>query len=335
LKDDSMNRLSEVSAAAPSCAVNAAPPGAAGLARTRRLLGLAALIFLLAVGVYVFDRPAGCAYLLPHWLALNKPGQAVFDAMGGSVPSFAHAFVFSIFTALILPASRSRVWLVNQTLRCVGHLRGSTGTASAKHSPAHRRIGMHWSRRLLALALLAMNVALAPMAHAQSHGIAVKAVALDATTIATLENAHQTRLAPGRYWYDGNSGLWGLELGPVQGQVAPGLQLGGTLSPRASVGDRAGITSVFVNGRELHPQELDSLRRLYGHVRSGRYWLDARGIGGYEGGPPQFDLRERAIAERQRPGYSCRASGGSIGSDGDCSYYNDPSSGASVLTGRC
>lgn len=194
---------------------------------------------------------------------------------------------------------------------------------------------MRWSCRLLALASMAMSVAFAPTAHAQSPGIAVNGVALHATTIATLENAYQTRLAPGRYWYDSYSGLWGLEQGPVQGQIAPGLQLGGTLSPRASVGDRAGITGVFVNGRELHPQEVDSLRRLYGHVQSGRYWLDARGIGGYEGGPPQFDLRERAIAQRQRSGYGRRGSGGSIGSDGECAYYNDPSSGASVLTGRC
>jgi hypothetical protein len=194
---------------------------------------------------------------------------------------------------------------------------------------------MRASCRLLAIALLALNVALAPMARAQSLGIAVNGVALDAPTILALENAYQTRLAPGRYWYDRNSGLWGYELGPVQGQIAPGLRLGGTLSPRASVGDRAGITGVFVNGRELHPRELDSLRRLYGQVQGGRYWLDARGIGGYEGGPPQFDLRERAIAQRQRSGYSRRGAGGNTGSDGECSYFNDPSSGASVLTGRC
>jgi hypothetical protein len=57
---------------------------------------------------------------------------------------------------------------------------------------------MHWPRRLLALALLAMNVALAPMARAQSDSIAVNGVALDAATIAALENAYQTPLAPVR-----------------------------------------------------------------------------------------------------------------------------------------
>ena len=198
---------------------------------------------------------------------------------------------------------------------------------------------MHWSRRLLALALLALSlacVALAPMARAQSRGIAVNGVPIDGAAIAALENDYRTRLAPGRYWYDSYSGLWGHELGAGQGQIAPGLHLGGPLSPWASVGDRAGITGVFVNGRELHPQELDYLQRLYGRVQRTRYWLDARGIGGYEGGPPQFDLRARAIAQRpQSAGYTNRGPGGNTGSDGQCSYYNDPSSGASVLTGRC
>ena len=36
--------------------------------------------------------------------------------------------------------------------------------------------------------------------------------------------------------------------------IAAGLPLGGALDPRASVGRYAGITGVFVNGREIHPE---------------------------------------------------------------------------------
>jgi hypothetical protein len=194
---------------------------------------------------------------------------------------------------------------------------------------------MHSLRHLfVVLAWLALN--LVPTVHAQPYGsIVVNGVALDAATVAALEQAYRTRLLPGSYWYDSRSGLWGDEPGPSKGQIAPGLRLGGPLSPRASVGRMAGVTGVYVNGRELHPQELAYLERLYGDVRRARYWLDARGIGGYEGGPARFDLRQRAIALQGGPGYVGRGPGGITGSDGQCHYYNDPSSGASVMTGRC
>jgi hypothetical protein len=186
---------------------------------------------------------------------------------------------------------------------------------------------------LVVLAALLLNLG---AARAQSYAaITVNGVALDRDSIAALENAYRTRLVPGRYWYDSRSGLWGHEAGPSQGQIAPGLRLGGPLDARASVGRSAGVTGVFINGRELHPQELVYLTRLDGHVVPARYWLDARGIGGYEGRPAQFDLRARAMAQQRSAGYVRRGPGGNTGSDGQCSYYNDPSSGASVMTGNC
>lgn len=191
---------------------------------------------------------------------------------------------------------------------------------------------------LAALAVLTVHLFLLawpPVANAQSRGIVVNGVALDDGSVAMLERAYRTRLVPGRYWYDHRSGLWGHELGPSQGQIAPGLRLPGPLHARASVGHRAGITRVFINGREIHPQELGYLRRLYGHVQPARYWLDARGIGGYEGGPAQFDLRAQALSQQRSAGYIRRGPGGNTGSDGQCSYYNDPSTGASVMTGNC
>jgi len=194
---------------------------------------------------------------------------------------------------------------------------------------------MHPLRIVLAAVLLFAFACAAPPARAQGHGIVVNGVPLDDGTADALQRAYGTRLAPGRYWYDRRSGLWGLELGPAQGQVAPGMRLGGPLHPRASLGARAGLTRVYINGREIHPQELRILQQLYGHVVPARYWLDARGIGGYEGGPAQFDVRARAMQQQRAGGYTRRTHGGAIGSDGQCSYYNDPSSGSSVLTGNC
>lgn len=161
---------------------------------------------------------------------------------------------------------------------------------------------------------------------------------LDAETHRGLEETYRTKLIPGRYWYDTVSGLWGLEGGPSLGQIVAGMQIGRGLAADASVKDMRSRTFVFVNGREIHPQELQSLIRLYGSVREGRYWLNARGIAGREGGPPEFDLRAAAMArapQSRGPGYSHRGVFGNTASDGDCGYYNDPASGASVMTGNC
>jgi len=138
----------------------------------------------------------------------------------------------------------------------------------------------------------------------------------------------QVTIPPGTYWYDDISGLWGMQGGPTLGQVWPGLDLGGPLQADAS----GGGTQVFINGRELHPKEVDYLRGLFGYVLAGRYWLNAMGIGGYEGGPPLFNIYQAA---RNNPkgggyGYTRRTPFGSTGGDGNCSYYLHPS-GSSVM----
>lgn len=188
--------------------------------------------------------------------------------------------------------------------------------------------------RLLGAGLLALLlIALAGWATAQAHtGVIVNGASLDARHAAALAAAYRTRLVPGRYWYDRVSGLWGLEGGASVGLIAPGLPFG-IPDPRASVGHRAGITGVFINGREIHPDELQVLRSLYGQVPRARYWLNAQGIAGYEGGPPQFNVM---AAARQARGNTHVRRGlfGSTGSDGSCSYYMHPN-GSSVMTGRC
>jgi hypothetical protein len=177
----------------------------------------------------------------------------------------------------------------------------------------------------------------AGLASAQT-AVIVNDVVLDEQTHEALERTYRTKLVPGRYWYDTTSGLWGLEGGPSLGQIVAGLQMGRALAADASVRSRWQRTHVFINGREIHRQELTYLTGLFGTVLPGRYWLNARGIAGYEGGPPQFDLRAAAMARGNRgsgSGHGHRGVFGNTGSDGSCSYYNDPSSGASVMTGDC
>ena len=157
-------------------------------------------------------------------------------------------------------------------------------------------------------------------------GVFVNAVELDPEIVHRLEQAYSTAVLPGRYWYDPYAGLWGLEGGPGIGQLAPGMAMGGALRADAS----GGGTGVFVNGREIHPQELAWLRQQFGQVQRGRYWLSANGVAGFEGGPPQFDLSPGNGAS----GYNRTGPGGGLMSDGECHGYLHPD-GPSVLGGNC
>jgi hypothetical protein len=117
--------------------------------------------------------------------------------------------------------------------------------------------------------------------------VVVNGQALPFETVRALEQAYSVRIAPDRYWYDPYSGAWGFEGGPIAGQLMPGLSLGGPLRADASRGN----TQVFVNGRELTMTEVMGLQRACNTtVYRGRYWVNAQGIGGIEGGPPYFNL---------------------------------------------
>lgn len=131
----------------------------------------------------------------------------------------------------------------------------------------------------------------------------------------------------GQYWYDAFSGLWGQQGGPASGQIMPGLRLGGFLQADAS----GGGTGVFINGREIHSLEYQLLLQAFGTVVPGRYWMNAQWIGGFEGGPPIFNLQPQGGGGS---GYNINTYGGGLMSDGNCSGYLHPS-GASVMTGNC
>ena len=91
-----------------------------------------------------------------------------------------------------------------------------------------------------------MLLSLLALAMAASQAVAQSAVVVDGEklageTVSILEQAYQTRLKPGRYWYDPVSGLWGTEKGLAAGQIHPGMKLGGPLKADAS----GGSTGVF------------------------------------------------------------------------------------------
>jgi TolB-like protein len=118
-----------------------------------------------------------------------------------------------------------------------------------------------------------------------------------AATLSRLEQAIG-RLPDGEYWYDpgtGASGRWG---GPTLAFLPAGLDLGGRLPADASGGGQGVLTGVFINGRELHPVDVLGLREIIGVVLPGRWWVDARGNYGLEGGPALGNLV--LIAQQRR-----------------------------------
>ncbi len=139
-----------------------------------------------------------------------------------------------------------------------------------------------------------------------------------------------TEVPDGDYWYDDVSGLWGVRGGPMLGQLPPDLNLGGKLPADAS-GSGSGV---FMNGRELHSTEVAYLQQLFGYTIPGRYWMNAQGVGGVEGGPPIFDMVAVARSLNRAGSYTRRGLFGSMGSDGSCSYFMTPG-GSSVMTGAC
>ena len=141
---------------------------------------------------------------------------------------------------------------------------------------------------------------------AQSGDVSINGAPLAAEKRRAIEQAYGVPIRPGRYWYDKVSGAWGAEGGPVLGQIHPNLQLGPPLRANASNGN----TRVFVNGRELHTMDVAALRRCT-PVMPGRYWVLANGVGGYEGGPPFFNLATLCAA----------AGGGGGGSSTRCDNY--------------
>lgn len=119
--------------------------------------------------------------------------------------------------------------------------------------------------------------------------VVINKTRLSDAKVNALEQKFRVRIPDGSYWYDRVSGAWGVEGGPTAGFILPGLNLGGPLRADAS----KGRTGVFVNGRELHKLDVQALQRIT-PVYRGRFWVDAQGNGGYEGGEAFFNLIQLA-----------------------------------------
>jgi len=181
---------------------------------------------------------------------------------------------------------------------------------------------------VLALALAATASSLA----AQHRNVTVNRVRLTDSQVKAFEQRWQVTVHDGRYWYDRVSGAWGMDGGPTAGWIMPGLELGGPLPADAS----GGATGVFINGRELHPLDVAALMRL-GPVYQGRWWVDAQGTFGPEGGPPMGNLWLLAQQRGMRPGqaWSHYSKDGNsfVGGDGNgCTYFNSRDYGTSTST---
>jgi hypothetical protein len=150
------------------------------------------------------------------------------------------------------------------------------------------------------------------------------ATAQDLEILGQLEARWGVRLPDGAYWYDNASGAAGPWGGPMGGLVPAGLGLGGTLPAEASGGGGGNLTGVFVNGRELHPLDVSRLQAMVGQVYQGRWFVDAYGNFGQEGGMVLGNLIQ--IAQQSRK------SGGGGGGD---SYYRSDSNGSAFVGGGC
>jgi hypothetical protein len=126
---------------------------------------------------------------------------------------------------------------------------------------------------------------------ARKGGVVVNGRRIDARKLEALLRDAKVRILDGSYWYDGKCGAWGLAGGPALGYVPAGLDVLGPLDAKAP----STRTGVFVNGRELHPKDVEELRKAI-DFPAGRYWMDAKGNLGFEGNETPF----LALAGRMR-----------------------------------
>ena len=150
-----------------------------------------------------------------------------------------------------------------------------------------------------------------PGAATERH-VSINRVKLPSERVQQMERQYGTLIMDGRYWYDAVCGAWGVEGGPTLGFIFPGLDLPGPMPADIS----GGGTGIFINGREIHVQDQMALQQIFGVTYPGRYWLDAQGNLGVEGGMAIVNLGAAIQAAAGRQYGSASGAGGTVASDG-------------------
>jgi hypothetical protein len=164
-----------------------------------------------------------------------------------------------------------------------------------------------------------------PAPAAPAREVVINRQRLSTERLHALESLYRTHVPDGRYWYDARCGAWGVEGGPTAGFLPPNLDLPGPMPPDVS----GGGTGVFINGREVHVQDQMALVRLFGMAPPGRYWLDALGNLGVEGGPALVNLMQ-ATQQAGGGGGLVSGMGGTVGvhPDGGVGFFARNSDGS-------
>jgi hypothetical protein len=166
---------------------------------------------------------------------------------------------------------------------------------------------------------------------AATREVYINRVKLDDATLQALETQYRIPIQDGRFWYDATCGAWGVEGGPTAGFIYPGLNLPGPMPVDISQGG----TGIFINGREIHRLDQMALQQIFGATIPGRYWLDAQGNLGLEGGAPIANLAAAIAASKGGQAGSVThgygGAGGSRGTVGGGMYSGRTATGKSVL----
>jgi hypothetical protein len=155
--------------------------------------------------------------------------------------------------------------------------------------------------------------------------VVVNGVLLSAGQVAAFEHRYGMRLPAGAYWYDPESGAWGVQGGPTAGRARAHVNVGAALRADASGGGDGKLTGIFINGREIHPQEA-ALLSQYVSLVPGRYWIDAAGNAGYQGLPAMVNLVDEARARGSEDPFPAAAAGYPA-ADGGAPYFFEPGGG--------
>jgi len=111
--------------------------------------------------------------------------------------------------------------------------------------------------------------------------VVINDVVLTEIQLNEFQNTYGARPLPGNYWYDTNSGLYGVVGYAAFGFMYPGHDFGPLMANASN-----GHTGVFINGRQLPQLEWTVWSYMLGYwIQPGRYWLDKEGNAGYEGYP--------------------------------------------------